>query len=456
MFLSMFMYRFLPLLGTLIEGKPITYGFERPYQTFIGEIILFLISAFAFYFACNTNKDYHQTNILQKLLIKLNFYEINASIIWGMGCIGLFIKVYNLSKGAAEYGDMGGKFLEGLEYLMFAPICLLFPSLLGLKYEQKKIVWVYSIILILINIASNKRHLIITPIGTIGVLFLLYLIFNNLKLIKLISPMKLILGGLFLFISLTALSNLSTAMLHTRSTMLNNAEQRKNGDKLKAFEKTIETLQNESLMKRLKKGKYKIEKAPTIYHQSWTEDYLDNFMLARYANLRITDQTLYYAEKIGYGNTKMQENFKSSLVALFPTPFLNIVGIKFDKRANEFSRGDLLSDQGLGGYKVTSHLADGLATFSFWYFPLQFLIFFLMFKLLNSLVLIKTSTIVYAPFALMDVFGFLGKFRNANGITNDFAFLIRGFIQGIITYLIIFHAVRLCLKVFNNNIKTTF
>ncbi|MBD0850777.1 glycosyltransferase family 1 protein [Maribacter arenosus] len=31
MYLSMFMYRYLPLIATLAERKPITYGFERPY-----------------------------------------------------------------------------------------------------------------------------------------------------------------------------------------------------------------------------------------------------------------------------------------------------------------------------------------------------------------------------------------------------------------------------------------
>ncbi|MEP2058453.1 MAG: hypothetical protein ABJJ05_11645 [Maribacter litoralis] len=439
----------------MAEGKPITYGFERPYHTFIGEIILFLISSMAFYLACNPKKEFIRNNLIQKILVKVKFYEINPPIIWAMGLIGVLIKIYNLSKGGADYGDVIGKFLEGLEYLMFAPICLLFPSLLTIKYSQKRTVYLYCAILIIINIASNKRHLIITPIGTIAVLFLLYLIFNNLKLTKLVTPLKLVLGGLLLLLSLTALTNLSTAMLHTRSTMLNNSEQRKNGDKLKAFEKTLETLQNESLMKRLNNSKHKIDRAPTIYHQSWTEDYLENFMLARYANLRITDQTIYYAEKIGYGNTKMQEHFKTSLIALFPSPILKIFGIHFDKSANEFSRGDLLSGRGLGGYKITSHLADGLATFNLWYFPIQLITFFLIFKLLNSLVIISSQTIIYAPLGLMDVFGFLGKFRNANGITNDFAFLIRGFIQSIVTYLIIYHLIRFILKTISKNYKSS-
>ena len=46
MYLSMFMYRYLPLIATIAEGKPITYGFERPFETFLYEIVLFLVSSF--------------------------------------------------------------------------------------------------------------------------------------------------------------------------------------------------------------------------------------------------------------------------------------------------------------------------------------------------------------------------------------------------------------------------
>ena len=41
MYLSMFLYRYLPLVATILEGKPITYGFERPIVTFFYEILFF-------------------------------------------------------------------------------------------------------------------------------------------------------------------------------------------------------------------------------------------------------------------------------------------------------------------------------------------------------------------------------------------------------------------------------
>ncbi|MDF4221148.1 hypothetical protein PXC01_06075 [Maribacter sp. M208] len=456
MYLSMFMYRFLPLIATLAEGKPITYGFERPYQTFIGETILFLISSIAFYFACNPHKATIKNNLIQKTLDKFKFYEINPPIIWAMGLIGFVIKAYNLSKGGVEYGDVSGKFLIGLEYLMFAPICLLFPDLIRLKYRKTKLVWVYTILVITLNVASNKRHLIITPFGTMGLLFFLHVIFKNINITKLTSPLKFIVGGFLILISLNFLSNLSTAMLHTRDVMLYDAEQRNNADKIKAFEQTIETLQNESLMNRLKEKKNKKEYKPlTNYHQNWSEEYVDNFMLARYANMRITDETLYLAEKKGYGNKQMLDFFQTSLIGLLPSPILKLFGIPFNKSLYEFSRGDLLSGRSLGGYRVTSHLGDGLATFGYWYLIIQAVVFFIVFKFLNTFIYYGKKTVIYAPLAIMSIFNFLGMFRNANGISGNISYLLRGYLQDIITYLIIFFIVKMLFMIANPRLTVT-
>lgn len=443
MYLSIFMYRYLPLIATILEGKPITFGFERPYQTFIYEIVLFLVSSLAFYFACATPRRTDRNNIIHKSLYQLRFYEITPAIVWGIGLIGFLIRLYNFSAGDVEYGDVGGKFLSGLDYLMYAPLCLFFPTLLNLNYANKKSVWIYAICIFMINIASNSRQSIITPIAILAILFLLYLVINNLKVTDYISGPKIVLLGLFLVFVLNLLSNVSVAMLHTRKI-------RSDVNKLELFQRTMETMQDEALMGRLKADKDKAEGNQFIsYHQGWTEQYVDNFMLARYANMRITDQTLYYAEKKGYANRQMQEVFKQNVLALFPTPLLSVLGIYVDKSKLEFSRGDLLYGSGFGGYRVTSHLADGLATFGLWYFPIQFVALFIVFKLLNCFVFSSVKGYLYAPFALMNVFSFLGMFRNAQGIFNDFAYILRGFIQGVITYLIIFYLVRSTLKLIN-------
>ena len=442
MYLSMFMYRYLPLIATLAEGKPITYGFERPFETFIYEIFLFLLSSLAFYLSCHKPPRQQKNNIIQNSLFQLKFFEITPTIIWGIGLLGLLIRLYNLGAGDVEYGDVEGKFLLGLDYLMYAPLILFFPSLLNLKYDNRKIIWVYGILIFVINIASNSRQSIIAPIGILAILFVVYLVLNNIKITTYISPLRMLFLGLSLIFLANFLSNVSLAMLYTRKI-------RSEVDKLELFQLTLDTLKDEALMSRLKAADDEGSDDLISYEQGWTEHYVENFMLARYANMRISDQTLYYAEKKGFANRQMLLLFTESVMALLPTPILRLFGIYLDKNKMEFSRGDYLYGSGFGGYRVTSHIGDGLATFSYWYFPIQLLAFFLVFKLLNCFVFYSLEGVRYAPYALMNVFAFLGMFRNAIGVSADVAFIIRGFLQGIVTYLIVFHVIRAILYLVN-------
>ena len=97
----------------------------------------------------------------------------------------------------------------------------------------------------------------------------------------------------------------------------------------------------------------------------------------RYGNMRISDETIHYADKIGWGNIKMQDNFFLRAITVFPLPVLNLFNYKVNKHELEYSPGDMLYKtatglyQSLGGYRVTSHAGDGLATFALWYFPVQ-------------------------------------------------------------------------------------
>jgi hypothetical protein len=138
----------------------------------------------------------------------------------------------------------------------------------------------------------------------------------------------------------------------------------------------------------------------------------------------------------------MKRDIIERVFSLLPTPILNLFGFSIDKSGREYSRGDFLYGQGFGGYRVTSHVGDGLATFGYLYFPLQFVVLFFVFLLLNSLVFFTKIGVLYSPFGLINVFTFLGMFRNANGITMDLSYCLRGFWQGCFTYLILFQVVK--------------
>lgn len=112
-YLSMVLYRYLPLIATFFDGKPITYGFENPYYTIFGEMLLFTVQSLAFYIVCYGKQNGFRT--LQRLMAKMDFYtSFQSRTIWIMGAIGLLAMVFNLISGGAEYGDVGGKFLAPL------------------------------------------------------------------------------------------------------------------------------------------------------------------------------------------------------------------------------------------------------------------------------------------------------------------------------------------------------
>ena len=248
-----------------------------------------------------------------------------------------------------------------------------------------------------------------------------------------ISPAKILFMGIITYIGINILSDFSTAMLYNRSI-------RSDVNKKELLNRTLETYKNKELMNKLNQIN-QLEKAQPLlsYKYGWDETYVDNFMLNRYCNIRITDQTLYYALNTTDDNNRMKKNFIDNLISLLPTPILERLDIDLNKQDIRHSRGDLLYAIGthsniFPGFRVTSHVADGLMTFGLLYFPIQFIIFLCIFKLQNALVFYTRKKYIYSIFGLICFFTFFGLFRNANGCSGDTMYLLRGFWQSLILF----------------------
>lgn len=446
MFLSMLMYRVIPLMATLVEGKPITFGFENAHETFFYEILLFLVSALAFYLS-SVHTIQIKNNRIQQALYRLEFFKIDSSILWAMGLIGLGTMFYGWVVGEVEYGDVSSKFLVSIKYLVYAPAIMLFPSFKqSFNHKSRINIFIYLGVVFILSLASNSRQAMLMPIGTIVLLFCLYIVKRNIPLRRFISPLNLGLAVVLFIFGMGLISDISLAMLANRSI-------RADVSREELFMETWRTLQDNERMEQLRQVANTVETSGNESYISggWTETYIDNFMLNRYGNMRVSDQTIFYANRIGWSNSKMQEDFWTKMWATLPTPILNALGIQIDKTELEYSRGDYLYDLGtgaggLGGYRVTSHIGDGLATWGGWYFIIQFVLFFLVFKLLNCFVVFTRKGIMYAPYGLMAIFLFLGMFRNANGHIQDLTYIIRGFWQACFTYLVVYWMLRWLLK----------
>lgn len=442
-FLSMSLYRILPLFATIFEGKPVSYLFERPFDTFIGETLLYIVSCLAFRIALSYSESH---NMMRPFFKRIGFYKsLDETTIWTIGIIGLIIRLY-LFTVSFGFGE-AGKALMFFSFFIYSPIVLLFPILYmdrtSTIFEYKRSVIIYILFITMLSFAANSRHQMIEPLGSCLLLFMLanvksYFVYGKMMVLK----RKYYLVSLSLiFIIIPLLSDISLVMLANRSMKMvtNNS----------ASEILIKTVSD--LMDREKIAGYRMAMEKTSagvkdYYEGWDENYVDNFALNRYCNMRITDQTLYHAQNIGYGNQQMKEDLSNKILALIPTPLLPFFGAKLDKSDLFFSRGDTLyslssNTNGMGGFRVTSHLADALATFGYWGYLYLFLAFLLEFLLVEHFVNFDKNNVIYSMLAITTIFSMIALFRNANGIVGEIGYILRIFWQNVFVYIITIKAV---------------
>lgn len=446
MFLSMFLYRYLPLIVTLIEGKPISYGMEYPIVTFSLETILFIISCIAFYFSAFNNR---KITILNKILYKCGFYrQADERLIWILGIIGCIARILSLMMGSIAEVNILGKFLYILFYYMYAPVIIFFPCLynnnsnIKINLKNRK-VWVYLIFISILSLATNSRKNVITPFCILVLLLLLSLIIININLNKIL---KISVLSKFIIITLISIAFMNI----TSKAILLNRGLRDELSFTELMKSTLYTLTDKNISELWSSYNNNIY-IPKSYENGWTEEYIDNYLLNRFCNIRITDETIYLSNKLNdYNKSKMLDNFNKRIISVLPQKLFDFLNIKFNKLDYYNSRGDVLyvysgvgSSWDLGGYRVTSHLGDGLATFGILYFPIQFIMWYFVMKLLNSFSInLNKENRRYSIYGLLNIYTCLLMFSNANGMIDDILYCIRGYWQGIIIFLLTYNFIR--------------
>lgn len=442
-FVSMSLYRILPLIATLLEGHSIGYNFVVPLSTYCGETLLYLISALAFYLAINTKSSFL---LLKRILFRCNFYEsVSNKTLWILGVCGLIGKIY-VTINHIEYGNIIGKTIVGFTFFQYAPILICFPKLIGdininkiFVFNKKSVI--YLILLVIFSFATNSREAMLEPIGTfVLLLFLSYI--NSPKNVRHSIKKKYIIGGvLVILFVIPVINDISLAMLYNR-------QYRNDSSRTELFMKTFNTFRDQKKMDELRalKDKKELDAIITVTSKDWSETYVSNFALNRYCNLKVTDNTLYHAKKVGFANKQMFDDFWTEIAALLPTPVLNYLGIEYDKNIR-YSRGDKLKALSSNrhpfvSYLVTSHLADGLVTFGFWYFLIEFLLFYVRFLFLDTFLFKYKGRVHYSIFGLITIFSFLAMFRHAGGCCDSLSYMVRGYWQDIILFILGFNLLK--------------
>ena len=215
----MFTY-FAPIM-TYIEKHPITYNMISPIPTFFWQLLYVIVTFFAYIY---TGRKY-KSRPLQKILIRVGYFDtVSNKSLWILGILGLIGRIYLLKNqfGEEATGGAGSIYMLLIPFLM-APYCILFRPLLSKRakpYVGSKIPFiVYTLLLLVMAVASNARNAIVTVLISL----LLMAIFYNInyrediinKLLN-ISTKKIIFLFVTVLIVLGPISNFAVAMVAVR------------------------------------------------------------------------------------------------------------------------------------------------------------------------------------------------------------------------------------------------
>lgn len=438
---GLFLFMYLPIVATLIDGHPISFGMINPIQTFTLQFIYFSITIFAFY---KSGKYSIRFRGISNMLKKYNYFTPPThKQIWVLGFIGLFPKIYLMMN---QYGDemtTGAGFANMLSYLIYLPVILLFPNLYGGKeYKYKKKVFIYIAFITIIAIASNSRNQVLFILATCFLIFIINLIINK-PLISIRSIRKTFLIIILVIFFIPMLADLAFAMVAVRS-------ERYGITAKELFNVTWDLYTDKEKLNKLKEIANSDTRIMALnnIHSNWNEYYVNNIFLQRLCNYRVVDASIYHAYNAGIPNKIMQEDFINQLKTTYPTPIVKLLFRNINKEDYKYSPMDLLYAKSqntalLPSFLVGGDVGLGLSYFGYWYFLVQYIVYFIVFILIDQLHYFSKKTNVISVFSLMTIYTFFLTFQVGGGIIAHIRYIIYSFFISLIAYLMIYKLVRI-------------
>jgi len=453
-----------PTIFTFVDGNALTNNLNFPTDVFIHSLLglLVLIVCHKIYTQRVIGNKFNRKIRWQKVLVNYDFFTLpTEKQLWIMGFIGQIATIFQMIftspsvSAAGDGGTVAAKFLVGFAVFSAAPYFLVLKRMYG-NYDEKPVkkfafkIAAYTILQIVVGIISNSRGAFMGHLTGLGICYFISLLMGKYS-IKKVTPFKVVLFFVGLNLILTPLTDLSLAMVAVRA-------ERKEVKGLDLVKITLEAYGDKANIKRLKSTYEKVGSTDDDY----SENYLNSIFLSRFCNLKFNDNSLESYIKIGGIDNQMQEYAYNRLIAIFPTPFLEFIGVKIDKSSfTGTSFGDYIyfragGPNALGGLRTGHFAGVGMVTFGWWYLLLLAIGLFPLYFLFDLFVICKPqvdyfdnensqdSTISLAGLiSITLIFTFLGCSTSGESITNIFTFLIRGWIQLVALYIILFKITKL-------------
>lgn len=436
---------YFPLLFTSLEFKPVVYNLEKPQDVFFHASLVLIVLFISHYIYrwLPLQRD-RESSILKRL----GFFETPENLqLWIMGLIGflanIYVLVFNQSLATEISGDASGKAIQALFPFAYAPYFIPFKGLFGGVGKVKKstiyLLVAFTIMLFIVSIARNSRGVFMIGFASIGFAYFLGLLIGIFRIPKV--NYKIVVLAIFgIWFVNGPLGNLGTAMLLVRS-------ERSDISKKELIEKTWMAMKDDRAIALRRLEDRQLE-------SDWDERYLDNAFASRFATIKYSDASLVQAEKVGENNPQMRSHTINYVWGALPDPVLRIIKPEIDKESlYAQSFGDYIynlagaGNSTFGGYRLGNMSGTGMAAFGYWYLVILGLVMIPVFMLFDKFIIrgslkyrlhgkVEHNIIfsVCGLLALTSIFQYLPT----ESVAGPFTFLIRGYIQSLFLYFILF------------------
>lgn len=437
-FLQLFFFMYLPLPVTLLDGNEMSHDLFNPIETYLLQLLYFAICILAFSLA---GRKLNKNKVRQWLKKMGYFVQPTNSWLWILGGIGLAFRLFMMNQqGQGDTEMTAAGTLNMFSELIYAPICLLFGPLMGMKECSKKtryIVYSYIAFLVVLLIATNSRSKMLSPLVVYAFCYLLQQIYTYRSTLWLSYKKMVILLVAVLTISGPA-ADMAIAMVVVRG-------QRTSMSFTELLSESIETFQDKERLNTYRRLAAADDQAAV--GAEWQESYVSSPFLDRLCNYRVVDATIYHAHKAGFANSEMLDFFADKVATMFPGPISTFLFPEIDKSDLSFSAMDKLynitTKNIVGGFKVGGDVGLGLATFGLFYFPLCLFVYFIVFYILDGICIVINGKMAISVFTLIVIyFSYFLKFQVAGGVISQTAFILWGFWWTTIWHCIVYKLIR--------------
>lgn len=440
---------YFPLAATLMEWHPVTFNLDVPNLVFLHGVLAITVVVFSFLLyikLCELTGN--RPSAIRRILTNIGFYSPPDDLqIWILGGIGLMSLLFVFGSGANSSDAVGSdsKFISGFFPFAYSPYFLFLKNIYSDKpvKSQKKMIWVfviYTILLLVVAFMTNHRSTFMKVVMGLGFTYFVGLLMSKFSY-KIFTPKNLVVYLITFFLLTGPLMDLGLAMVIVRG-------QKHDLSSSELVEETVAVFLNRDELESAKK----LMDGTVITNRLWDEHYVDNIFLARLCNLKANDLSLYHAEKIN-DITKTQDFFFQKMTALLPSPVLEFMDIHIDKdMINLASYGDYIYYISTGDYyglesKRQAHLEGaGMAAFGYWYLLILVIVIIPLFGLMDLLTFpIKREYYITIP--ALTIMPMIMTIFNFEGLSTFISFIVRGWIQMVILYVVLYKITGLIKKI---------